>query len=101
MKMPPNSAGISSGAEGGFVAPDGSLSPSPGTPGEGRGGGLAAVEREDPHPNPPPEYRERGQERNGTEMERLVAFSSAQSCGGPDAALPEQRLYPELGTTHR
>src|SRR5205823_1364446 len=32
--------------------------PSPGTPGEGRGEGLRAG----PHPNPLPEYRERGQE---------------------------------------
>ena len=31
--------------------------PSPGTPGEGQGGGRAPVL--DPHPNPPPEYRER------------------------------------------
>src|SRR5207247_7246868 len=35
--------------------------PSPGTPGEGGGGGLFARNaEEDPHPNPPPEYRERG-----------------------------------------
>jgi len=35
--------------------------PSPGTPGEGRGGGLTASQQ-NPHPSPPPEYRERGQE---------------------------------------
>jgi hypothetical protein len=35
-------------------------SPSPGTPGEGRGGGLLlGFERKGPHPRPPPEYRER------------------------------------------
>jgi hypothetical protein len=33
-------------------------SPSPGTPGEGWGGGL--IGRTHPHPNPPPEYRGRG-----------------------------------------
>ncbi|HWE03286.1 MAG TPA: valine--tRNA ligase [Tepidisphaeraceae bacterium] len=38
------------------------LTPSPGTPGEGRGGGLVADKQNDPHPNPPPAYRERGQE---------------------------------------
>ncbi|HEY2589264.1 MAG TPA: MMPL family transporter [Tepidisphaeraceae bacterium] len=41
------------------------LSPSPGTPGEGRGGGQtgdgqSGVDRANPLPNPPPEYRGRG-----------------------------------------
>ena len=36
------------------------LSPSPGTPGEGGGEGLYKPAAEDPHPNPLPEYRERG-----------------------------------------
>src|SRR5205809_4962843 len=37
------------------------FAPSPGTPGEGGGGGFfAGNAEEDPHPNPPPEYRERG-----------------------------------------
>jgi len=47
--------------------------PSPGTPGEGRGGGSATsfrnpqskIRNGDPHPNPPPEYRERGQRASG------------------------------------
>ena len=52
----------------------GDSSPSPGTPGEGRGGGSASSIRDpqsktrnaaDPHPNPPPEYRERGQRASG------------------------------------
>jgi hypothetical protein len=34
--------------------------PSPGIPGEGRGEGLLRTATEDPHPNPLPEYRERG-----------------------------------------
>ena len=34
------------------------LTPSPGTPGEGRGGGIS-VDTKDPHSNPPPEYQER------------------------------------------
>jgi putative membrane-bound dehydrogenase-like protein len=48
----------------------GPLTPSPGTPGEGRGGGSSSIANQkpktedpiSPHPNPPPEYRERGQE---------------------------------------
>jgi ABC-2 type transport system ATP-binding protein len=41
--------------------------PSPGTPGEGWGGGLLANRSRDdsPLPNPPPEYGERGPERPG------------------------------------
>jgi valyl-tRNA synthetase len=39
-----------------------SFTPSSGTPGEGRGGGLNTAPSQDPHPNPPPEYRERGQD---------------------------------------
>jgi membrane fusion protein, multidrug efflux system len=35
------------------------FSPSPGTPGEGRGEGLSLRNTEDPHPNPLPDYRER------------------------------------------
>jgi ATP-dependent helicase HrpA len=43
----------------------GGAAPSPGTPGEGRGGGLPYQRRvrgreNGPHPSPPPEYRERG-----------------------------------------
>ncbi len=40
----------------------GGLSPSPGTPGEGWGEGHSARPKSRPHPNPLPEYRERGQE---------------------------------------
>jgi hypothetical protein len=36
------------------------LFPSPGTPGEGQGEGLLPPFQADPHPNPLPEYRERG-----------------------------------------
>jgi 4-amino-4-deoxy-L-arabinose transferase-like glycosyltransferase len=36
------------------------MSPSPGTPGEGRGGGSLTPKAEDPLPNPPPEYQGRG-----------------------------------------
>ena len=35
------------------------FSPSPGTPGEGRGEGLLPVFSQNPHPRPLPEYRER------------------------------------------
>jgi GT2 family glycosyltransferase len=43
----------------------GELSPSPGTPGEGRGEGLRSVtpSQNSPHPDPLPEYQERGQDR--------------------------------------
>ena len=34
--------------------------PSPGTPGEGEGGGFGGQSALDPHPNPPPEYMGRG-----------------------------------------
>ena len=34
--------------------------PSLGTPGDGQGGGIAGDSAFDPHPSPPPEYRERG-----------------------------------------
>jgi len=38
------------------------LPPSPGIPGEGRGGGFSRESsKHRPHPNPPPEYREREQ----------------------------------------
>src|SRR5437773_2048372 len=45
------------------VAWEPALSPSPGTPGEGRGEGSSPPSQKDPHPNPLPEYRERGQEK--------------------------------------
>jgi hypothetical protein len=36
------------------------LIPSPGTPGEGEGGGFMNQSAFGPHPNPPPEYQGRG-----------------------------------------
>src|SRR5260221_9999082 len=39
----------------------GCISPSLGTPGEGRGGGFRCDTRQNPHPIPPPEYQGRGQ----------------------------------------
>jgi len=53
----------------GVLAQQRDIPPSPGTPGEGRGGGLTPSianqksqikNPESPHPNPPPGYRERG-----------------------------------------
>ena len=49
-----------------FVAMDEGFTPSPGAPGEGGGGGgrqtVIGIPK-DPHPSPPPEYRERGPEK--------------------------------------
>jgi hypothetical protein len=55
--------------------------PSPGTPGEGRGGGSSSIRNpqsairnsKDPHPNPPPEYREREKEK-GVRFGRVDVF---------------------------
>jgi isoleucyl-tRNA synthetase len=62
-----------------FVAMDKGFAPSPGTPGEGGGEGLrssnGAGKPEDPHPNPLPEYRERGPE--GSLRERALSAVSA------------------------
>jgi ATP-dependent helicase/nuclease subunit B len=44
---------------------DKSITPSPGTPGEGGGEGLRSSTTKDPHPNPLPEYRARGQSKRG------------------------------------
>ena len=44
------------------------LTPSPGTPGEGGGEGLVPVKKEDPHPNPVPEYRERDWNPSGVQQ---------------------------------
>jgi carbamoyl-phosphate synthase large subunit len=62
----------------------GAFSPSPGTPGEGRGGGLSAsvASRANPLPNPPPEYRGREQNHqsnSATPAPRVSAPSSTQS----------------------
>ena len=43
------------------------ISPSPGTPGEGRGVGLFPVQMKSPHPNPLPAYRERDPEAESAE----------------------------------
>ena len=59
----------------------GALSPSPGTPGEGRGEGLSDSRStfevvsiaSNPHPNPPPEYRERGQILSPQTVEAMTA----------------------------
>ena len=49
------------------------LSPSPGTPGEGRGEGRAAtVPEKDPHPNPLPEYRKTEQTQSGVSLMLLA-----------------------------
>ncbi len=51
-------------------------SPSPGTPGEGRGEGRAA---EDPHPSPLPEYRARGQDETAP-IRNWASLSSTSAC---------------------
>ncbi len=48
------------------------FSPSPGIPREGRGGGGQPVDQS-PHPNPPPEYRERGQEDHRRRCDFVLA----------------------------
>src|SRR5205085_6649636 len=72
-------AGFSDGADASLLLAPPAASPSPGTPGEGRGGGSSALEsqisnpKSHPHPNPPPEYRGRGSE--GFRNEPLRDFS--------------------------
>jgi 16S rRNA (uracil1498-N3)-methyltransferase len=44
------------------------ITPSPGTPGEGWGEGLLRNATQDPHPDPLPEYRERGKEAPPSRM---------------------------------
>ena len=85
MKMPGNGGGSEGTGVCRFVALDSASSPSPGTPGEGRGEGLLFLpEQKDPHPNPLPEYRERGQERNRIGMSNPPSFSSAHPCPPPE-----------------
>jgi hypothetical protein len=48
------------------------ISPSPGTPGEGRGGGRMPVGSRSPLPSPPPEYQERGKEIAVSENPNVV-----------------------------
>ncbi|HEX4123943.1 MAG TPA: ergothioneine biosynthesis protein EgtB [Tepidisphaeraceae bacterium] len=53
----------------------GDLSPSPGTPGEGWGGGSSAdvpSQQKGPQPNPPPAYQGRGQTANFAESARFA-----------------------------
>jgi len=87
MKMPGNAGGFEDAGVRHFVALDGVSSPSPGTPGEGRGEGLLFL---------PPNERTltltlsrstgRGLERNGTGTSNTPTFSSAHPF-----ALPEYR----------
>jgi hypothetical protein len=59
------------------------LPPSPGTPGEGRGEGVFfAVGKKDPHPNPLPEYRERGPETR----DQVVESDKRTTTGAGDQA---------------
>ncbi|MGA2581911.1 MAG: ABC transporter ATP-binding protein [Tepidisphaeraceae bacterium] len=51
--------------------------PSSGTPGEGEGGGSERASKIDPHPNPPPEYRRRGEEGSTVPVEGLLARGAA------------------------
>jgi hypothetical protein len=70
------------------------ISPSPGNPGEGRGEGSAPDRelildfRQNPHPNPLPEYRERGQQ--STRPARLalwaILFRPSEALGAAAAA---------------
>jgi acyl-CoA synthetase (AMP-forming)/AMP-acid ligase II len=65
------------------------LSPSPGTPGEGRGGGESSWTSNVPHPNPPPDYRRReqsGGKRVGAQEDLSAAamlLNSSGSTGSP------------------
>src|SRR4051812_18504888 len=70
-------------------------SPSPGTPGEGRGEGSAIwnlksqISDEDPHPNPLPEYRERGLRSSGAKwvmLALLLSLPFASAVAGSDGA---------------
>ena len=60
-----------------------SLPPSPGTPGEGRGEGSPVTVQEGPHPNPLPEYRERGEQARSP---LLVAQNVHRILGTADTA---------------
>ncbi len=65
------------------------LSPSPGTPGEGRGEGdfkqaTASDIPKHPHPNPLPEYRERGPEDNASQGFASAGHLPAYRQGGPE-----------------
>jgi hypothetical protein len=59
--------------------------PSPGTPGEGKGGGLT-VDSQNPLPNPPPEYR--GREKSGEPATDPSDKSAPQLVFKPAAELP-------------
>jgi hypothetical protein len=56
-----------------IFGPQSALTPSPGTPGEGWGGG-SPIARPAPHLNPPPEYEGRRQEKTS----RIFAHAPAE-----------------------
>jgi len=70
------------------------ISPSPGTPGEGRGEGLVAGGgKADPHPSPLPEYRERGQEgRTASSDDKTTQGESLDQ----EWPIPEDKLQRKL-----
>ena len=49
--------------------------PSPGTPGEGEGGGLSRPLKFGPHPNPPPGYQGRGNCRSNFEFPSIPRYA--------------------------
>ncbi len=69
------------------------ISPSPGTPGEGRGEGLLKGGKNAPHPNPLPEYRERGQERHSASHSDKT--TQGESLDG-EWPIPEDKLQRKL-----
>ena len=77
-------------------------SPSPGTPGEGRGEGLSFPRAKDPHPNPLPEYRERGPEAKPNRNEQRRGFSGLRRPCAGGAGVPggaEDRRAPIVTAT--
>jgi S-adenosylmethionine:tRNA ribosyltransferase-isomerase len=86
-----------------------SATPSPGTPGEGRGEGLQSeisnlrsqIENA-PHPNPLPEYRERGQELSIVGADDIRATVVAKESDGTyrmrvDSTVPALELLERIG----
>src|SRR5262245_52315635 len=91
------------------------LFPSPGTPGEGQGGGSSLLARnfcaseKNPHPSPPPEYRGRGK---GARIAVVLALmmlmmvvgcdrsNSSSTSSGTPAPLTELRLGYFANATH-
>jgi valyl-tRNA synthetase len=69
------------------------ISPSPGNPGEGRGEGLQkAPDSVGPHPNPLPEYRERGQGGSPSLAERWIISRFNRAVVEANAALAVYRF---------